>query len=356
MASDTHWTPEAVEEIAGRLGDFITKETKLPTIQQVSYTRLATAVNGIGDTALMLDFPKGKDAQYRSTVMTHKVQFQGNTWKSDKSADILFMGDSFSNIYSVKGMGWGESAGLAEQLSYQLKRPIDKISINAGGSYATREDLKRQLTRNPNRLDGKRVVVYEFAARELSSGDWKVIDLPLPKLAVHKPTAPKTPLTVPVEPKVEPITPLDEEPIPAPETAVSPKPGLSRKPIETPVKPKVQPAKPVNNQIVVQATVAAKSESPTPGTVAYADCVIALHLKNISVKSGKMAPKEIVVFIWGMRQNKLMPAASYRIGQRVTLKLKPWDSAESTFGSYNRVELDDDNLLMLDIFWGDETK
>lgn len=356
LASDTHWTPTAVEEIAGKLSDFIENETVLSAITPLGYTRVSSVVNGIGDTALMLDLPKGTNTKYRSTVNTNKVQLEEISWKSYKSADILFMGDSFSNIYSVKGMGWGESAGLVEQLSYQLKRPIDKISINAGGSYATREDLKRQLTRNPDRLVGKRVVVYEFAARELTSGNWKMIEMPIPKAAEHKPSALKLSAPVPTVPKTEPPAAPDIKPSPVPIPIELPKPAVSAKPNESSDKPKTQPAKPVSNQIIVQATIAAKSEAPTPGTVAYADCVIALHLKNISAFSGKIAPREIVVFIWGMRQNKLTSAASYRVGQRVTLKLKPWESVESTFGSYNRVELDDDNLLMLDIFWGEETK
>jgi hypothetical protein len=36
------------------------------------------------------------------------------------------------------------------------------------------------LQRDPGRLDGKRVVVYEFAARELAFGDWKLLPLPAP--------------------------------------------------------------------------------------------------------------------------------------------------------------------------------
>ncbi len=34
------------------------------------------------------------------------------------------------------------------------------------------------LQREPNRLRGKRVVVYQFAVRELIDGDWAVLPLP----------------------------------------------------------------------------------------------------------------------------------------------------------------------------------
>jgi len=100
----------------------------------------------------------------------------------------LLLGDSFTNIYAVRSafaqsedgvpLDWGESAGLAEQLSHHLGRPVDRIARNAGGSHSTRRDLARDLARGGDRLDGVRVVVWQFAVRELSHGDWPVIPLP----------------------------------------------------------------------------------------------------------------------------------------------------------------------------------
>jgi len=49
---------------------------------------------------------------------------------------------------------------------------------NDNGSFATRERLRQDLATGTDRLRGKRVVVLQFAARELRSGDWKLIDLP----------------------------------------------------------------------------------------------------------------------------------------------------------------------------------
>jgi alginate O-acetyltransferase complex protein AlgJ len=97
---------------------------------------------------------------------------------------VLLLGDSFSNIYSQSGMGWGEGAGLAEQLSLALNCPLDRIVINAGGSYTTRQRLRAELLGGKNRLAGKRVVVYQFAVRDLLAGDWKLLDLPPPPTAL----------------------------------------------------------------------------------------------------------------------------------------------------------------------------
>jgi len=57
-----------------------------------------------------------------------------------------------------------------------LRRPVDRLVQNDEGAFATRAMPQR----DPDRLDGKRVVVYQFAARELAFGDWKVIPLPPP--------------------------------------------------------------------------------------------------------------------------------------------------------------------------------
>ncbi len=84
-------------------------------------------------------------------------------------------------------MGWGEAAGLSEQLSYILQRPIDRIVQNDRGAHATRAALQRELrdadagdsaVPAADRLTGKRVVIWQFAARELAFGDWRITDLP----------------------------------------------------------------------------------------------------------------------------------------------------------------------------------
>jgi alginate O-acetyltransferase complex protein AlgJ len=67
---------------------------------------------------------------------------------------------------------------LAPQLALALKRPLDVIAQNDAGAFATRRALARELAAGADRLAGKRVVIWEFAARELSAGDWKRIELP----------------------------------------------------------------------------------------------------------------------------------------------------------------------------------
>jgi hypothetical protein len=98
--------------------------------------------------------------------------------KPAQEADVLLLGDSFSNIYSLGAMGWGEGAGFPERLGAHLGRPVDAIVRNSDGAFATRQTLQKELASGNDRLRGKKVVVWEFAARELAFGNWKSLPLP----------------------------------------------------------------------------------------------------------------------------------------------------------------------------------
>jgi alginate O-acetyltransferase complex protein AlgJ len=133
------------------------------------------AVAGVGDLARMLRLPgrAGLFPAQEVTVLMVSTPAEG-LWRPARGAPVLLLGDSFTNVFSQAELGWGTGAGLAEQLSYHLDRPIDRIAVNAGGSHTTREALARQ----PERLEGVRLVVYQFAAREFSSGDWRLVTIP----------------------------------------------------------------------------------------------------------------------------------------------------------------------------------
>jgi alginate O-acetyltransferase complex protein AlgJ len=178
LETDTHWTPQAVERTAQALATFITTNVTLPPRDAENYTRRSEHVSNLGDIALMLKLPETQRRFAKQRVLIHPVQTaDGEDWYPRRSADILLLGDSFTNIYSLAGMGWGEAAGFAEQLSFALQRPLDRIAINAGGALASRQELSRELKRGRNRLRGKRLVIYEFAARDLAIGDWRMFEL-----------------------------------------------------------------------------------------------------------------------------------------------------------------------------------
>lgn len=170
LATDSHWRPETMEIVAERLAEFVRMNVELPPTP-ASYQTQGAEIQNRGDIGEMLDLPGDQSIYPAETVAVRRVvDGSGAPWRPSPDADVLLLGDSFSNIYSLGSMGWGTSAGLAEHLSYALQRPLDRIVQNDEGAYATRG----MLHRTPQRLDGKRVVIYQFAERELAFGDWKI--------------------------------------------------------------------------------------------------------------------------------------------------------------------------------------
>lgn len=172
LATDTHWRPEAMEMVADRLAEFVHAQTQLPP-GTTPYRTEAIEVSASGDLAVMLDLPERQAWLEPDRVTVRRVlDSSGAPWRPSRQADVLLLGDSFTNIYSLASMQWGDAAGFAEHVSRALGRPVDRIVQNDAGAYATRELLHR----SPDRLSGKRVVVYQFATRELSFGDWRVFE------------------------------------------------------------------------------------------------------------------------------------------------------------------------------------
>ena len=265
-------------------------------------------VRNLGDVAVMMRLPSDQNLFPEQSVTIRQVlQPEGSPWRPDPNADVLLLGDSFTNIYSMSEMNWGESAGFAEQLSFTMGRAVDRIAQNDAGAYATRQALATELARGNDRLAGKRVLIWQFAIRELAAGDWK----------------------------------------PVPWTEASP---ASKTPANGPAAPGV-------GRLLVQGRIKAISTVPQPGSVPYRDAILALHLTEVESLRGTASPPEAVIYLWGMRDNRLTSAARYRPGQSVPLALTPWEQAKDRYGRFTRVELDDPDFRLIDLpaYWADVT-
>jgi hypothetical protein len=123
----------------------------------------------------------------------------------------------------------------------------------------------------------------------------------------------------------------------------------------TPKKAAPKKAAPKGQPIVVDGKIKALAKTPRPGTVPYKDCLAAIHLTGVKASKGKL-PGSILVYAWTMRANKLTAQATLRPGQTVKFVVQPWDKVEGKYGRYQRRELDGDDVLALDAFFGEPAK
>lgn len=304
LATDTHWHPAAMAAVADALAAAVAPRLSAPSRQ---YTRVATVVTNLGDVAAMLQLPRDQRLFAPEVVTVQRVLHQGRPWQSDPSAEVLLLGDSFCNIYSLGSMGWGSHAGFAEQLAFALQRPVDTIIRNDAGAYATRELLMHELALHPARLDGKRVVIWEFAERELSVGDWKLL-------------APRA---------------ADGTPAPREATYRALEAGMS---------------------VVVQGTVAQVSEPPSVNAP-YRDHVMEVLLRDVQSTDPGQALKGDCAYValMSMRDKVLLSPAHLRVGDVLTLTLHHYQTihAARRVQSLKSSVLDDESLLDAELLWGD---
>ena len=297
LRTDTHWTPRAVDLVADRLATTVRGLVDLEPADSVRYTSKAATISNTGDLTEMLELPTLFPPQeVRIDVVRND---DGTLWRR-RSAKVLLLGDSFTNIYSQEGLGWGAGAGLAERLSYHLQQPVDTLVRNDDGAVATRLLLSREVAREPDRLAGVQLVIWEFAARELSAGDWRLVV-------------------------------MENAPPPEAEFIVPPR----------------------GTTIIVEGTVAALAEMPDPRKAPYADYIVGLHLVDVT-SDEILEGDQALVFAWAMRHRRLTAGAAYRVGQRLRLELRPWADVTQEFESVARGELYENNLLLQTPCWGEE--
>lgn len=300
LKTDTHWTPPAMELTAATLAGFARQTVTLPASQPGRLTTVEKTVEAPGDVALMLKLPAGQKVFPPEKVRVLQVLDGNRFWRPAADAGVLFLGDSFANIYSLEAMGWGEAAGFVEHLSLALGLPVDAICRNDAGSHATREMLAKELQRGQDRLAGKKLVIWEFAARELACGDWKKLSMtPGEKRdgGMYVPAAGKT--------------------------------------------------------VEIRGVVCAASPAPRPGSVPYKDHIVMVHLAEIESTDDPAAEgKEAVAFVWSMRDNVATAASRYRPGDAVRLRLRPWAEVAEKYEAINRSELEDGEFLLAEPAWG----
>ncbi len=179
LRTDSHWSPAGLDAVAGALADRI-RQLELPFAGTDSkrWRRRERPVEGTGDLQRIMLLPPWQKLFASQTATVQRVVSASGPWRSDPRAEILLLGDSFTNVYSRTGgdVEWGISAGLAEQLSYFSGRPLDRLAVNAVEVSASRQRLADELSDGKDRLAGKKLVIFQFAVRDLAVGDWQLVD------------------------------------------------------------------------------------------------------------------------------------------------------------------------------------
>ena len=125
LVQDTHFAPSFMELIARDLAKLVGELGVLPPLGEAPALHVVEQpASRVGDLVDMLKLPDEQQLFQPQSVLVHQVQNEsGDAWEPDPAADVLLLGDSFTNIFSLEGMGWGSASGLAPHLALALQSP-----------------------------------------------------------------------------------------------------------------------------------------------------------------------------------------------------------------------------------------
>ena len=265
LKQDTHWNPRTMERCARFVSDTIRRRPWFEEVdsQPNRFSYQPGKAEYIGDLVEKLDFPEG-----RNPFNVEKV--------------------SLTHVINTK---------TREPAARHLGLSVDTIAQNGQASTGVR----RTLASRPGALEGKKLVIWAIAARDLFLSE-----------------------TVARETNVEWRS-----------VAFNPEP----KPKELPV-----------GALVVKGEMIERAAVQDPKTVPYPASLYAAKYRITEVIQGDYMEGEVLVFHWGFRERKLLPSAAYQVGDSRELVLVPFDS-QSELQSINRADLDEFLLLP---FWAIE--
>ncbi len=183
LAQDSHWSPEGVRLAAAAVARRVLDRG---TIQRGdrAYGERPVAVQRHGDLVQMLQVPQIERAiEPEGVTCSQVVESDHRTpYRDAPESEVLILGDSFLRIYEQDEPG---SAGFIAHVARELGQPLTSI-VNDGGASTL---VRQALARRPALLTNKRLVIWEFAEREIRYGTegWKIVPLTRPDPTSRRP-------------------------------------------------------------------------------------------------------------------------------------------------------------------------
>lgn len=174
LRRDTHWTGTAAriaaESVARRIQHLGWIESGA-----VQFSVRTIWVNRQDDIVRMMRLPDVGDQESHELVPCEQVvrTNTGDLYRDDQHSPVLVLGDSFLRIYDTDEPG---AAGFIAHLAEELSLPVASLVIDGGASTLVRQELSRRAYL----LRGKKLVIWEFAERDILFGTqgWKDVSLP----------------------------------------------------------------------------------------------------------------------------------------------------------------------------------
>ncbi|MFH0780925.1 MAG: hypothetical protein V2B20_03100 [Pseudomonadota bacterium] len=171
--TDTHYSGVGLALFAQAAAEAIKKEAWYATAEKKNFTKSKLMVTIHGDLNQMAG-ATGPEEELQLSVVTGKDD--GKQVESDMKSPVILLGDSHTLVFQAGEDLYAKGAGLFDHLSAELGFAVDLLGVRGSGVTPARIKLFQRAKQDAGYLNGKKALIWCFAAREFTgTGGWKKI-------------------------------------------------------------------------------------------------------------------------------------------------------------------------------------
>ena len=170
--TDTHYSSAGLRLVANEFNTIIRKNDWYAEVRKKVYEQNMQELSIHGDLSVMqkIDTQEKLSLNFVTDAATGKAEL------SDPDSPVLLLGDSHTLVFSVGGDLHSRGAGLFDQLSADIKFPVDLLGVRGSGATPSRIKLYQRSRKEAQFLEKKKIIIWCLSARELTgNGGWRKI-------------------------------------------------------------------------------------------------------------------------------------------------------------------------------------
>jgi alginate O-acetyltransferase complex protein AlgJ len=171
--TDTHFSGQGLALFAEAATNMVKKEKWYAAFPKGDFGFSPQKISINSDLARMAG---KKDLVEELDITIVRDKKNGKVLNSDLKSPVILLGDSHTLVFNSGGDLYATGAGLFDHISAQLGFPVDLLGVRGSGVTPARVQLFQRSKQDGSYLEGKKVLIWCFAARDFTgSGGWRKI-------------------------------------------------------------------------------------------------------------------------------------------------------------------------------------
>jgi hypothetical protein len=172
--TDTHWSGSGCVVAASAIAAEVRDRPWYNELETRSFGATWYSTSIVGDLTQDRGIPAPREEVRLRGIVTRTESGLAPV-DADQNSPIVLLGDSYNLVFHAGGDMHATGAGLPDQLAFELGLGIDIVAVRGSGATTARVQLLRRAQAAPDYWDRKQLVIWCFAAQELTESDsWRI--------------------------------------------------------------------------------------------------------------------------------------------------------------------------------------